>query len=208
MRSSILNLILPALAGLSLGTAGILHFTLPQDRLLSELAARSVRLDEQASVMRAAPRPSPDEGSDLLPRRLSFGELISVIETKARASGLESISLASGGDEADRSPGSAAGAATTTHVGPTGSTPSASEGASSGAGAAQPKAFACRIQARGGFEQFVHFLGQIELAAPLMRVRALEITPAEEGIEASVALEAYWYPGKAKTEASPATPGR
>ena len=206
MKAELTLWILPTLGVLSLATAGILHFVLPRERLLGELTARCAELEQKAQELQAMAVPSQDEGADLLPLRSHLGEVIRVVEATARGAGIDGITMATGDDTTQHD----AAPAAVTRVGDPAPGSGTGHGAET-AGAAkvpEPKLLRCRIQARSGFMPVVRFLGMLEGGTPLMRVKALEILPTQDGVQASFVLESFWYPKPNSPAAAAAAPVR
>lgn len=205
MKAELSLWIVPTLGVLSLATAGVLRLVLPRERQLGELLAHCAQLDQRSHELRATTAPSQDEDADLLPLHLTLGEVVHEVQERARLAGITGITLSS--DDGVPAPGDAPA------TGPRGAPaalPPAAGSAPQPAGAdkvPEPKSLRCRIQARAGFLQIVRFLGSLEAGAPLMRVKALEVVPTEDGVQANFVLESFWYPRPSDQEIA-ATPVR
>ena len=194
------SMLLPALAVASVGVATLLHFKMPRASTIEALGHKVAALQAQIALVSATPIPAQDDHQEQLPKRLCLGEVVQVIEARARRAGIQSLSIAT---EAKQS----APAPVHTSGGPSMAPPGSTAKDAAPVELVDAEKLECKLETRSGFQELVRLLGMLESGSPLMRVRDLRIKPDGEGVRAEIALVTFWYPGR-KDQAAPAAPGK
>ena len=175
---------------LALGNGFLSWFFVPRKAELQELSKEIAHNQRLVEYLQKLPIPDVGEDDDVLPRSISVGSALSVIERAAKEAGIRSISFGT-----QRETHGPAVPRVKTKVEP--GEPGSPDGGNPGK-VPEPKTMACTLKVQGRFQALLRFLGTLESSRLLMQVVSLDATPSDTGVKGEIGLKIFFYPGKAK----------
>lgn len=154
--------------------AGLTFFgSAPSRDLLSEQKIVLENLRAEVEHLSNTNALEPDQLEKLLPERQSMEQVLSLLNTAAKQSGVGPLTL-----ETETTPqGGSASTGDTTAI--------------------APLAIRCKVEVEADFTALTRFLGLIESSVPVMRIESLELTPRKTELRAIATLRAFYYAGEA-----------